>query len=185
MFSQPLCSLFARSYIVDPAVTRCNIHSELQRRRLELRDVSASGAAASSGGASDDPGPRQQQRNAPWSLVSHIFHHSLSKQTPTIFLSFHTPLLVCCALLFPLLLPITYTELHIRALEEKRGVDPATLHFAAGQRRWVGCLLTAASSSAIRGIFKCLTGVPTVGFWVRWGALDSFFKSLIDQKCIF
>ena len=106
----PVCPLVHRR----PAVTRCNILSELPRSRAELRDVSASGDAASSGGGSDDPGPRRQQRNAPWSLVFHIFHHSFSTHThtPTPFLLFYTPLLVCCALLFPLLLLITYTELN-------------------------------------------------------------------------
>lgn len=95
-----------------PPVRRCNIHSEMQLRRLNglWADSSGSRAAASPGEGTDAAGT-QQRRNASWlHAFLHIFLHSVRayQRYPVIL---HA-LLVCCALLFPLILLITHTALN-------------------------------------------------------------------------
>ena len=115
MFSQPLCSLFVRSYIV------------VRPSHAVIFSVSCRGAERSCGmwalqETQHPPVEAQMIRDRGGSRETRpdlsFFTYSITPSahththTPTPFLLFYTPLLVCCALLFPLLLLITYTELN-------------------------------------------------------------------------
>lgn len=85
-------------------------------------------------------------------------------------------LLVCCVMLFPLILHITRTALD-KGRREKRGVDPETFFFTSQQvmRWWVGSLLIGTQLSAITEHSYILWWFPQWDSGAHKGSLRYFF----------